>query len=46
MVLFHDPMRKLVFNFNETPSDQHATVQAVLALYLVKYRYLEQFGLK
>jgi hypothetical protein len=37
---------QLVFDIDETPSDQHATVQAVLALYLVKYRYPEQFGLK
>jgi hypothetical protein len=37
---------QFVFNFDETPSDQHATVQAVLALYLVKYRYPEEFGLK
>jgi hypothetical protein len=38
--------RKPIFSLAETPSDQHATVQAVLALYLVKYRYPEQFGLK
>ncbi|MFH1370627.1 MAG: hypothetical protein ABII09_05005 [Planctomycetota bacterium] len=38
--------RKPIFSLTETPSDQHATVQAVLALYLVKYRYPEQFGLK
>lgn len=38
--------RKPIFALTETPSDQHATVQAVLALYLVKYRYPEQFGLK
>jgi len=37
---------QLVFDIDETPSDQHATVQAVLVLYLVKYRYPEQFGLK
>jgi hypothetical protein len=37
---------QFVFGIDETPSDQHATVQAVLALYLVKYRYPEQFGLK
>ena len=35
-----------VFDIDETPSDQHATVQAVLALYLIKYRYPERFGLK
>lgn len=38
--------RKPIFSLSETPSDQHATVQAVLALYLVKYRYPEQFGIK
>ena len=38
--------RKPIFALTETPSDQHATVQAVLALYLVKYRYPEQFGLR
>jgi hypothetical protein len=43
---FTTPRKELVFNFDETPSDQHATVQAVFALYLVKYRYPEQFGLK
>lgn len=37
---------KFIFDIDETPSDQHATIQAVLALYLVKYRYPEQFGLK
>jgi hypothetical protein len=37
---------QFIFDFDETPSDQHATVQAVLALYFVKYRYPEQFGLK
>ncbi len=35
-----------IFDIDETPSDQHATVQAVLALYLVKYRYPEHFGVK
>ncbi len=43
---FTTTRRHLVFDIDETPSDQHATVQAVLALYLVKYRYPEQFGLK
>lgn len=43
---FTTPRRQLVFNFDKTPSDQHATVQAIFALYLVKYRYPEQFGLK
>ncbi len=28
------------------PSDQHATIQALTALYLVKYRYPDRFGLK
>lgn len=28
------------------PSDQHATLQVITALYLVKYRYPEHFGLK
>jgi hypothetical protein len=28
------------------PSDQHATIQAIVALYLVKYRYGEHFGLR
>jgi hypothetical protein len=37
---------QFVFDIDETPSDQHATVQAVLVLYLVKYRYPEQFSLK
>ncbi len=32
--------------FDTPPSDQHATVQALMALYLVKYRYPEHFGLK
>ena len=38
--------RKPNFSFSHTPSDQHATVQAVLALYLVKYRYPDRFGLR
>ncbi|MBN2019562.1 MAG: hypothetical protein JW749_04990 [Sedimentisphaerales bacterium] len=38
--------RKPIFSISRTPSDAHATVQAVLALYLVKYRYPEHFGLK
>ena len=38
--------KKPIFDIAETPSDQHATVQAILALYLVKYRYPEQFGLQ
>lgn len=43
---FTTPRKQLVFNFDKTPSDQHATVQGIYALYLVKYRYPEQFGLK
>ena len=43
---FTTPRRQFIFDIDKTPSDQHATVQAVLALYLVKYRYPEQFGLK
>ncbi len=43
---FTTPRRQFIFNFNEMPSDQHATIQAVLALYLVKYRYPEHFGVK
>lgn len=35
-----------IFNFATPPSDQHPTIQAMAALYLVKYRYPEQFGLK
>jgi hypothetical protein len=45
-VFFTTVRRKPIFSLSETPSDQHATVQAILALYLVKYRYPEQFGLK
>jgi hypothetical protein len=36
----------MIFDLSETPSDRHATVQAIAALYLVKYRYPEYFGLK
>jgi len=43
---FTTPRRKLVFGISEMPSDQHATVQAITALYLVRYRYPEQFGLQ
>lgn len=32
--------------FDSSPSNQHATVQAVLALYLVRYGYPEHFGLE
>jgi len=43
---FTTTRRKLIFDFSETPSHQHATLQAIAALYLVKYRYPEQFGLR
>jgi hypothetical protein len=36
----------MVFDIAETPSDEHATIQAITALYLVKYRYPDKFGLK
>jgi hypothetical protein len=38
--------RKPIFDFAAPPSEQHATIQALTALYLVKYRYPEHFGLK
>ena len=38
--------RRPVFNLSAPPSNQHATVQALTALYLAKYRYPEHFGLK
>lgn len=38
--------RRPVFDFVAPPSNQHTTVQALTALYLVKYRYPEHFGLK
>lgn len=38
--------RKPLLGFAAPPSDQHATIQALTALYLVKYRYPEHFGLK
>jgi hypothetical protein len=37
---------KLEFGFTTPPSNQHTTIQALTLLYLVKYRYPEQFGLK
>jgi hypothetical protein len=43
---FFTSNRRPIFNFAVPPSDQHATIQALTALYLVKYRYPEQFGLK
>ena len=38
--------RRPAFNFTSPPSDQHATIQALLALYLVRYQYPQQFNLK
>lgn len=38
--------RKPKFGLSTPPSDQHATVQALTALYLARYRYPEHFGLK
>jgi hypothetical protein len=38
--------RRPIFDFSTPPSDQHATIQALTAIYLVKYRYPEHFGLK
>jgi len=32
--------------FDFSPSNQHATIQALTALYLVRHRYPEHFGLK
>ncbi|MBN1392172.1 MAG: hypothetical protein JW947_05145 [Sedimentisphaerales bacterium] len=43
---FFTSNRRPIFNFASPPSDQHATIQALTALYLVKYRYPERFGLK
>jgi hypothetical protein len=31
--------------FDSPPSDQHATIQAVAALYLVRYAYADRFGI-
>lgn len=38
--------RRPIFAFTAPPSNQHATIQALTALYLVKYRYPGHFGLK
>lgn len=38
--------KRPIFNFAPPLSNQHATIQALTALYLVKYRYPEHFGLK
>ena len=38
--------RRPIFNLEPTPSDQHATIQALWLLYQVKYRYPEHFGVK
>lgn len=43
---FSSDSRKPVFDFDTPPSNQHATVQALTALYMVRYRYPEHFGLK
>ena len=43
---FFTSNRRPIFNFAAPPSNQHATIQALTALYLVKYRYPEQFSLK
>ena len=34
-----------IFKLQATPSDQHATIQALWLLYQVKYRYPEHFGI-
>ena len=38
--------RRPVFEFGSPPSNQHATIQALTALYLARYRYPEHFGLQ
>ncbi|MHC4571843.1 MAG: hypothetical protein ACYS0C_07190 [Planctomycetota bacterium] len=38
--------RRPMLDFGTPPSNQHAAVQALTALYLVKYRYPEHFNLK
>lgn len=38
--------RRPKFDFAAPPSNQHATIQALTALYLARYKYPEQFGLK
>jgi len=43
---FTSDTRKPVFDSRGKSTNQHATIQALTALYLVKERYPEQFGLK
>jgi hypothetical protein len=38
--------RRPVFNTKTPPSNQHAMIQAMMALYLVRYEYPEHFGLE
>jgi hypothetical protein len=38
--------RKPVLNFSKPPTDQHATVQGLTTLYLIKYKYPKHFGLE
>ncbi len=38
--------RRPTLNFRDLSGNQHATIQAITALYLVKYKYPEYFGLK
>lgn len=38
--------RRPVFGFVAPPSNEHATIQAMIVLYLVRYGYPEHFGLK
>jgi len=38
--------RRPTLNFKNRSGDQHATIQAVTALYLIKYKYPEYFGLQ
>ncbi|MHC4156757.1 MAG: hypothetical protein ACYST6_17825 [Planctomycetota bacterium] len=37
---------KPIFALHQPASDQHATLQALTMLYLVRYKYPEHFGLK
>jgi len=43
---FMSDSKRPLFDFNTPPSNQHATLQALTALFLVRYRYPEYFGLK
>jgi len=38
--------RRPIFDFDNPPSDRHATIQGLWLLYQVKYRYPEHFGLE